>query len=222
MMLTRNFSYHYALNSLKTSILAAVEGKTPISHQICLPTDPYADLSQDLQNLGVVQHSRVTSVLTDIYKPKEDGKKIKYAKKLFGAKYRTDYINPIIYKQLEPKAPKLCSRKCDLIATTLYLDARNVPASAEIRKAVSNGLRKVAIVQEKNWWKWCLGVFLQVAAVLAPIMLLAACVFPVLLPYVLIALAIIAVVGTVLYCMSLYSENQKVKIVHLIPQKGYL
>lgn len=242
MMLSRNFCYHYVLKSLKASMEKVINGEA-VTHQICLPTDPYADLYNDLQNMGVIRHSRVTSVLKDIYKPEVDNFVLKYFKagaahcssKVMAAmekcsfpyfdqenamvrwvrmgtelKSITYFINPVIYKQLEGKSAKLCTRKCDLVATSAYLDTKNVPASSEIRKTISNGLRKVAVVSEKSWLKWMHGTFVTLLPITVPI-LRAAVAFPVILPYVLVAMAGVAVVGTTLYCMKLITENQKVR-----------
>lgn len=246
MMLSRNFCYHYILQDLKASIVKAGNGEA-ISHRIRLPPDPYVDLYNDLENLGIVQHSRVTSVLKDIYQPEEDGVATKYGKKgvvqvsstvtsLLTDVYEfeedsfvvrntkkgmklttiTHYINPVIYNRLEPKTPKLCTRKCDLLATTAYLAARNVPASGEIRKAISNGLRKVAVVHEKNWWKWLLGAFLKVAPMISAVMTVVVCFCPTVLPYITIAMSGLAAVGTMLYCITLFTENQKARESSLI------
>lgn len=212
MMLVRNFAYHYALQSLKASVKKTANGEA-VSHRVCLPTDPYADLNKDLQDLGIIQHSRVTSVLTDLYSPKKDNTLLEYGREVFGSTGVTHYINPVIFKGLKKKMPTLCQRKCRLMPTLLYLEAVNAPANEEVRKMVSNGLKKVAVVHEKKWWKWFLGMFNKVdhydlTVLEKPVDIFA--LFPSALQFAAITMAGTAEVGSMLYSMTLCAEFQKV------------
>ncbi|ETN81002.1 hypothetical protein NECAME_08804 [Necator americanus] len=189
-LLTKQFCYGYALKSLRSSVREAISGKNVV-HRILLPSKPYSDLHANLLACGILNHERLTRLLTDVYSPDTH----------FFSK-DDHFIDKVIYDRLQSKAPWILINKCKLVSTVTYLKEKGILPGQEMRKIICGGMRQVAVITKPNPWIWALGLFVVLACVAVAIFL-----GPVALA---IGLCALAPVGTTLFVLAAMGANQKI------------
>ncbi|CAJ0914657.1 unnamed protein product, partial [Mesorhabditis belari] len=194
-LLARQLAYGYALQNLQASTKKIIEeckggdikdNKFQLS--IILPQQPHMQLFDDLLKVGILQRQRVTKVIDDVY-GEEKG--------FWGN----------IYRKLKPKQPTILINKSTLIPIGPYLDEKCAPVGMERNRVVANGMRLVANIETPNPWRYYPRLF----AVLLPIAAVVIGVAAIFLSpiVVLIAIGIVAAVGTTLFFMSLFTATQR-------------
>ncbi|PAV65935.1 hypothetical protein WR25_11958 [Diploscapter pachys] len=200
-LLARQFSYGYALKSIRSSLRKIAEGvenetestKEKPSLSLILPEQPITDLYNDLISIGILQKQRVMQTLEEVYSDDHG----------LMAKVRDAFIE---------KKPRILLNKSTLTSTSDYFNEKCAPMGMERSRLIANGMRLVATVKKPNPWRYYFRLFivlLPIALVVVGALAIGALVSSAIAPIIpLIALGILAAVGTTLFVINLFMSMQ--------------